>query len=223
MPHLSELLRKLRVKGVKNSLKILWLRLQDKSFDMYYGTNTCRRVPLARLTIASENRSHGAKYDGSPVRPLRRVLEGLELTREDVFVDFGCGKGRALLVASSFPFRRVVGVEFASELCRTARANAAIYARRNKGAAPIEIVEEDVVTFCVQPEHTVFYFFNPFDECILQSVLQGIVGSWRQRPRRMFAIYYHPIHRGVIDTCGLFHLRRDCEIMARRFLIYENL
>jgi SAM-dependent methyltransferase len=219
---LRQLLSGLRVKGIRNSLKLLWMRLEDRAFDIYHGTSTWRRVPLGRLTITSENKGHGAKYDGSPVSPLRKVLQGLEVTREDVFVDFGSGKGRALLIASSFPFRRVVGVEFACELCTTARANAAIYASRNKGAAPIEIVEEDAVKFCVQPEHTVFYFFNPFDQCIMQSVLQGIVGSWRQRPRRMFVIYYHPMHRGVIDACDLFHLQRDYEIMARRFLVYST-
>jgi SAM-dependent methyltransferase len=36
------------------------------------------------------------------------------------FVDLGCGKGRVLLMASDYPFQRIVGVEFMPELHRAA-------------------------------------------------------------------------------------------------------
>lgn len=39
------------------------------------------------------------------------------------FVDLGCGKGRALLLASRHPFLQILGVELDSNLARTARAN----------------------------------------------------------------------------------------------------
>jgi hypothetical protein len=50
-------------------------------------------------------------------------------------IDFGSGKGRALIVASECPFRRIIGVEFALELHRDAQQNIrAVSARVARGA-----------------------------------------------------------------------------------------
>ncbi len=43
--------------------------------------------------------------------------------RQFVFVDFGFGKGTALLLATEFPFKRIIGVEFSPELHRIAEEN----------------------------------------------------------------------------------------------------
>jgi hypothetical protein len=39
------------------------------------------------------------------------------------FIDLGSGKGRALLMASAYPFKRIIGVEFMPELHRVAQEN----------------------------------------------------------------------------------------------------
>lgn len=46
---------------------------------------------------------------------------------EYVFVDFGSGKGRTLLLAAEFNFKRIIGVEFARELHDTAVKNVKNY------------------------------------------------------------------------------------------------
>ena len=49
------------------------------------------------------------------------ILSRLELDYPQyTFIDFGSGKGRVLLIASGFPFKAVIGVEFAEELHRVA-------------------------------------------------------------------------------------------------------
>ena len=42
---------------------------------------------------------------------------------EFTFVDYGLGKGRVLMLATEYPFKRIVGVEFSESLDRTARQN----------------------------------------------------------------------------------------------------
>lgn len=48
---------------------------------------------------------------------LRQILDRLPLDFEEyTFIDLGSGKGRALLIASEYPFRAVVGVELSPKL-----------------------------------------------------------------------------------------------------------
>lgn len=219
---LKRLLTRFRETGPLRAAKIAYNGLEGIWFDLVHGTDTFQRVPLDQLILPPDNRDHARKYDPSPVGPFRRILAGLSVRPSDVFVDFGCGKGRVLLLASHFPFRRVVGVEFSSELCAVARANVEAYSRRRRVRAPIEVVPADAARFPIQDDFTFFYFFNPFDELIMRSVFANIAGSWRRLPRRMIVIYYVPLWRAAIEDLGIFILRGDYTLMERRFLVYES-
>lgn len=41
----------------------------------------------------------------------------------EVFLDYGSGKGRALIMAAQYPFRRILGVEFSPQLSLIASQN----------------------------------------------------------------------------------------------------
>ena len=43
----------------------------------------------------------------------------------DVFVDFGCGKGRVLFLAARYRFARIIGVELSERMAEQARRNLA--------------------------------------------------------------------------------------------------
>ena len=73
-------------------------------FDVAHGVDTDGDIGgwtrLGDLHIASPNVVHGVNYCG--VEPARfwRALLSVELRHEDfVFIDFGSGKGRAVLLA----------------------------------------------------------------------------------------------------------------------------
>ena len=58
---------------------------------------------------------HGAEYQGSNAPALEQALRELAVPyRRFTFLDFGAGKGRAVLVAARFPFQSVVGVEYSA-------------------------------------------------------------------------------------------------------------
>ena len=55
---------------------------------------------------------------------LRRILPAREVEPHDVFLDIGCGMGRAVYqAAANYPFKRVIGVELSHELTQAARRN----------------------------------------------------------------------------------------------------
>jgi len=64
--------------------------------------------------------------DYIPVTPdqCRQALSALAVPYEKfTFIDFGCGKGRAMLLAAERPFRRLIGIDFSHELLMVARRN----------------------------------------------------------------------------------------------------
>jgi len=132
------------------------------AFDLRHGTNTTLWVNLNRLNIQSENAARGVDYQPTQVIPLRRLFKELEIPRDKVFVDLGCGKGRVLLVAAEAGFRDLRGVEFSSELCEVATANCARYSEKTGSQAVFRIVHSDVVDYPMK-DADIFFLFNPFD------------------------------------------------------------
>jgi len=81
-------------------------RVSERVLELRYGVSTSEHVYHEDLGLDTENR---VWHDPSDWIAIRRALARLRVGPSDVFVDFGSGLGRALLVASTLPFRRVVG------------------------------------------------------------------------------------------------------------------
>jgi len=175
-----------------------------RSFDRIHGTDTAGQTPLGDLSIASENRHHGIHYQPMPAKLFPKVIKRLPVRPEGyVFIDFGSGKGRALLLASSYPFKRVIGVEFASALHATALKNIARYRSAAQRCFRIEAICMDAADYEIPPEPAIYYFFNPFDDVIMRTVLTNIKMSLESSPRDAFFIYCNPIHAHLFDELGI--------------------
>src|SRR5579863_4122649 len=97
-------------------------------FDRSHGVDTDGKFDgwtyLSDLNIQSANWIDGNDY--AAIDPLRfqQAMAAFDFRFEDyTFIDFGSGKGRALLLASEFPFKRILGLEFAPELHTAAETN----------------------------------------------------------------------------------------------------
>ena len=94
----------IRRTSVLETFAFMMSYIADLIFDLRYGTNTAAWVSLKRLNIRSENLSRAVDYQPTQILPLRRLLKEMEIPRDKVFVDLGCGKGRVLLVAAEAVF-----------------------------------------------------------------------------------------------------------------------
>src|ERR1700754_2580229 len=96
----------------------------ENPFDVKYGTDTGGLISGEDLSSGRWNDLWNTAYYGISASGFDPIFEALNLDwQRFTFVDLGSGKGRALLLASRFPFRRIVGVEIAPELSRVAAAN----------------------------------------------------------------------------------------------------
>ncbi len=194
----------------------------DRGFDRKYGTDTIDIVELDQLDISSENKLFGMRYEVTRARPMRKLFRVLDLPRDSVFVDFGSGKGRVLMLAAEYGFRKVIGVEFSHQLCSAATRNLKIFAEKQGLAVATEIVEADVADYKITGDQTVFFMFNPFYGEVLEMVADKIAGSVETHPRKVTLIYQYPECREAIEAKGLFKQTARHEWGGCEFLVYEN-
>jgi SAM-dependent methyltransferase len=154
--------------------------------------------------------SERVTYQPSDWRWLRRALPASEVKPGDVFVDFGCGKGRVLLCAAEYPFARVIGVEISPRLSEIARRNVARARERSRlGCQDIEIVTSDVVDFVPPDEMTHAYFYYPFVGETRRRVLESITASLERRHRELTMIWSLPGDDKDILASGRFRRVRQ--------------
>jgi SAM-dependent methyltransferase len=157
---------------------------------------------------------------------LEKGLRGREITPRDVFVDYGCGKGRVLFQAAQHPFGRVVGVEISPALSEVARANLELN-RTTFRCPDVDLVTGDATEFEVPDEMTVAYMWHPFVGDTFRRVIDNIVASLEQHPRRLRLIYVTPVMADYISSTARFELVKSFRIVHERSIqrinVYESL
>ncbi len=113
--------------------------------------------------------------------------------REFVFIDLGSGKGRTLLMASNYSFRKIIGVELLPSLNVSAQENIAAYKSENQKCFAMESVCGDACEFAFPEEPFVLYLFNPLPEDGLIRVLRNLQASLEENPRDAFVLYHNPL------------------------------
>jgi len=108
------------------------------------------------------------------------------------FLDLGSGKGRTLLMASDYPFRRIVGIELLPNLDRIARENLRQYKSESQQCFSLESICGDATRFPLPKEPLLIYLFNPFPESGLRVFLEMLRRSKEENPRTVYVIYHNP-------------------------------
>lgn len=184
----------------------LWL---DRLPDRMLGIETAARIPQSDLGWGPER---GNWYEASPWRTLSSILPRSAISATDVFVDFGCGKGRVLLQAARYPFGRVIGVELSPEVAEIARRNVT-RVRRHLACRDVEVVTADVAEFPIPDDMTVAFCFNPATGDVFKRLLDNMGESLRRHPRPFQLLYHNPTMEGLLTTSGW---REDRRVMLRR-------
>lgn len=119
-----------------------------------------------------------------------------------VFVDFGSGKGRTLLMASDYPFLRIVGVEILPALHQAAQENLSKYRSESQKCSALESICADATEFPFPAEPMVLYLFNPFPESGLRRMMANLEQSLRAHPRGVYVLYHNPLLEHVLSRIG---------------------
>ena len=165
-------------------------------------------------------------YEPTPYSVLERLVESEYVTKDNILVDYGCGKGRVDFYLSSQIGCKTIGIDFDERMIKKALENSKSFVGKLKpefqciSAESYEVGNGDC-----------FYFFNPFPIEILRSVLGKLLESYYENPRLMTLFFYYPDKEYVaylmtkdelmfvdeIDCMDLF----EGENKRERILIFE--
>jgi SAM-dependent methyltransferase len=191
-----------------NLLRQLWGFLRESTPEQRrrrYGDveyDWDHHVDTTSATVGWRDRLLGVLH--SPYQPtepelFREMLESLPTDFAGfTFIDLGSGKGRALLMAAAYPFRRIIGVELLPELHRVTRENLRKYASEKQRCFALEARCEDACEFEFPAHPTVLYLFNPLPEAGLRRVIANLEMSLGTHPRKVFVLYHNPLLERVL-------------------------
>ena len=173
-------------------------RYGDMEYDWEHRVNTTSGTVGWRARLLGMFHS---PYQATDPAVFREMMASLPVEFNTfTFVDLGSGKGRTLLMASEYPFRRIVGVELIAELHRAAEENIRLYHSTTQRCSQIEAVCSDACEFVVPDTPLVLYLFNPLPEAGLERVVRNLEWSLEQSPRPVWIVYHNPAMDGILGA-----------------------
>ena len=177
--------------GLVVGVKSIISRAEARWFDWTRSVNTQVSVTLDGAAIKWDD---AYEYLPSRAATTRMAINALPIRnyQDYDFIDFGSGKGKVLLIAAEYPFRRVEGIEFSGELHKAAAANICTYRSRRRKCFDITSVNINAIDYQFPDDDCVLYFFNPFGLRTMQGVLRNLARSLTACPRDVFVILAYP-------------------------------
>lgn len=175
-------------------------------YDREHGLRTSRALPGYLIRPGEQFGRSATSYIPAQPSIIRTSLAAIPALENCHFVDIGCGKGRALIIATEFDFRAITGIEFSPTLARFAWRHAAACARRHPQRTAVNVVCGDALQWKLPDDSLVVFLYNPFGRPLIAQLLARIEASLRETQRDLYIIYYNPAWAEVFD--GSAHLER---------------
>jgi predicted RNA methylase len=160
------------------------------AFDLVTGCETSGLVSRQRLRVNAVDGGRYQPVDPSQFHAAMGHLRAREDLSEFTFVDLGCGKGRAMILAREYGFHRVMGVEYSGKLVRIARSNLA------QSQVLADVFEGDAITFGLPEGPSVVFMYNPFGPHGMAKLRHNLL---MRRGERCYVIYINPVYSDVLN------------------------
>jgi 16S rRNA G966 N2-methylase RsmD len=184
MYQLGEFFNSLKENGLFSTIKKIGQRLNYKLKGVDFTTQN-----IYDLTRTGEYTDHGTALVSTSKDFLKKLISDLEDTidkgvNKEVFIDYGSGKGAAIIHAKKLGFRQTIGVEFAKELNDIAVKNI-----EKMNLLNVESIYADATTYQVPNNVSVIYFFNPFDKVVMEKVIDNLLQQKENFLNDVYIIY----------------------------------
>jgi SAM-dependent methyltransferase len=190
-------------------------RYGDIDFDWDYRVDTTSANVSRRADLLAVLTGH--RYQPSDPAVFHESIRSLAIDYSQFqFLDLGSGKGRTLLMASEYPFQRIMGVEAVPALHRVAMENIRKFRSATQKCFDLESLCGDARDFQFPAAPLVVFLFNPLPEAGLRLVIANLRTSLREHPHPLYVVYQNPLLEHMLaEDGGLRRLRGDL-----RYAIY---
>jgi SAM-dependent methyltransferase len=185
-------------------------------FDLAHNLDTSGLVPAGNLLTGHPNDAFVTAYYGVAPSILRTLIHHWRETipphpiHSYTFLDIGAGKGRAMLVASELPFHKIIGIELNPTMADIAERNLSLWREAHAAdptappLAPIQLYEQDALTFDFPRTPTLAFLFHPFEAPVLKLLLRRIETQFARRRNTLDILYVNAECRAVLDQHPAF-------------------
>lgn len=154
-----------------------------KSNDLYWDSKLNIKTMIFDY-MEEDYQNYG--YDPTPYIVLEELVKLDLIKKEDIIVDYGCGKGRIGFFLNNQIGCKVVGIDHSERLLKMANKNLESYGDNDDIKFIHSKAEEYLPT-----DANYFYFFNPFSTKIFRQVLRKIEESKENNPREILIFFYY--------------------------------
>ena len=180
----SVFFKSLKNDGVFSTIRKIKQRIFYKLNGVDFSTQN-----IYDLTRIGEHQEHGTALVSTSLDFLTQLIKDLENAiggplEKNLFVDYGSGKGAAIIHAKKLGFKKTIGIEFAKELNDQALKNIKALNLDN-----VISLYADATSYILPNDISVIYFFNPFDEVVMQKVIDNIVAQKDSFENDVYVIY----------------------------------
>lgn len=175
-------------------------------FDLENSVRTSGIIPGRFLRTGHRHDRHSTAYFGVAPSVFRGLIASWRRSKQCApveqftFVDVGAGMGRAMLLASELPFRRVEGIELNPALAGIARRNVAKWKAAGRSSSPMRVTCGDAVDFRFPNTPCLLFLFNPFGASVMRRLLVRLAQHFRDRPRELDLIYVNREQEHVFES-----------------------
>lgn len=188
-------------------------RLVPDEFDRRFGLDTATPLRRTELGLDNTNLLYLTAYGAIPENLFHQAMERVKDIDYErfTFVDLGSGKGRALFLASEYPFRKIVGVELSPRLHAIAKQNLAKYHNPLQKCMSLELINEDFVRYRLPDEPLFCFMYNPCEEKIMARLAERARESSAKNPRLMYLLYFAPRFGHLWEKAGFEKIAEEGE------------
>lgn len=167
-------------------------------FDTENGVDTSGRVNGSKLGGGHAHDKYNIAYQGTPPSRLHdavarwQSLPGARPLAEVAFFDIGCGKGRAVMLASEMGFREAGGVELDPEMARIGEENLKTWRAAGKAKCPVSLHAGDATEVPLPEPPCLFWMYNPFRAPVMRKMLGRLDAHAGEREGEMDILYLIP-------------------------------
>jgi 16S rRNA G966 N2-methylase RsmD len=183
----GEFFESIRDNGVKSTVDKIVQRVYYKIKGVDFSTEN-----LHNLTLTGDFKEHGTALVSTSKDFFKKVFEDLEKIsgikiEKNIFLDYGSGKGGAIIQARNAGFKQSIGIEFAKELHEVANQNI-----EKLGLENVDSYYQDATLYLPPLDISVIYLFNPFDGVVMEKVAQNIASLKDDFKNDVYIIYGNP-------------------------------
>lgn len=208
---------RLLLRTIKNGLALLFkgdLREIGVRARIVLGQIDLKNVTTEELNLPAD-RAHS--YADSGGDALESVFSAFRITPADSVIDFGSGKGGALITLAKFPFGRITGVEMSPVLAEIARKNLALLK-----IDCVDIVCCDATLYGELDRYNYVYLFNPFPGQVMRGVIRNLEESVARHPRKVTIVYLNPVCHEEVVAGSVFYKVKELDHPEHAYFVYAN-